>query len=359
MSDNHTKKESFLYRLLVNPSYRVLRHAVLVLTIAVISVSQTAHSLLANVEAIGNLLYPIAAVTLVAYLLVGYFHIYILVPKLLLHKRYLAYVLISCLSVGLITVLKPAIEYWTVELLSLPPERTDYFNAVSFLDSLSDFMQIMLCITGASVTVLLKNWLTESRRVGELEKQHLQSEVDSMKEQVNPELLFHTLNRAGNLAGPEPDKAADMILQLSQLLRYELYDGSREKVLLSAEIRFLEHYLTLEQFYDDSFDFRIAVKGNTLRVFIPPLLFIPFVQAIVGKIRPEEGKPMLELRFDGGDDRLDFTAAYAGDPLRGEEVASALSRLDHLYPGGYSFTTGDSPEEQGVIARLQLKSVRP
>jgi LytS/YehU family sensor histidine kinase len=105
--------------------------------------------------------------------------------------------------------------------------------------------------------------------------------VEQLKEQVSPELLFKTLHHSGELTLTEPEKASKMLMKLSQLLRYQLYDCSRQKVLLSSEIVFLTNYLTLEQSSLPQFRYQFTSEGEVNRELVPPLLFIPFVQHIV------------------------------------------------------------------------------
>lgn len=78
--------------------------------------------------------------------------------------------------------------------------------------------------------------------------------------------MFNTLNRTGVLSKSEPQKAADMVLRLSQLLRYQLYDEARDKVLLNSEINFLIHYLALEKIRRDNFNYIISKEGDINKV---------------------------------------------------------------------------------------------
>ncbi|MCD8185382.1 MAG: histidine kinase, partial [Rikenellaceae bacterium] len=231
-------KETLLYQLIVSPSYRLLRHAILVVAVGAISLSQTTYSFAGKAGLLGGRVYLMALVTFIAYLAIGYMHMYLLVPRLLLRKKYLDYLFFSSLSVALLVSIKPWQEYGIHEYFGTPHLRSNYFGAVSLLDMLSDFVLVMLCITDISMSVLLKTWLEESRRKNELEKIRLQTEVDAMKEQVNPELLFQTLHQTARLAATHPERAGATVLQLSQFLRYGLYDGSRDRVVLSAEFDF-------------------------------------------------------------------------------------------------------------------------
>lgn len=222
---------NLIFRLFTSPSFRVVRHVVFVLAIAVVSLSQTAHVFLSQADDIGGWIYPLAISSAVAYLLVGYLHIYCLIPKFLLRKKYASYVVLSVAAVLLLACLKPLQEYFVNSSLGLEHSQRSYFGAVSILDLLSDFMLTMLCITGVSMTVMLKEWMEERNRVAELERKYISSEISAMKERINPNLLLDTLNSIGRLSRTDPDTAANMVLELSQFLRHALYGGSREKII--------------------------------------------------------------------------------------------------------------------------------
>ncbi len=123
------------------------------------------------------------------------------------------------------------------------------------------------------------------------------SEVEQLKEQVSPELLFKTLHHSGELTLSEPEKASKMLMKLSQLLRYQLYDCSRTKVLLSSEINFLNNYLTLEQNSQAQFNYELLADGEVNRTLVPPLLFIPFVQYIVKSINEQRTSIPVSLKI--------------------------------------------------------------
>ena len=328
MVDNKMNKQTFLYQFLIEPRYRIARHILLLAAVTAVSAGLC---------------------TLISYVIVGYLHLYLLVPRLLLKKKYQVYILCSSVSVLLLLLLRYVQEYWIFTSSGIPPVRGSYFNMVSILDSLSDYMLNMICITGISMTVLLKHWMTENQRVNQLERKQIQSEVDNLKEQVNPSLLFNTLNRTGVLSKSEPQKAADMVLRLSQLLRYQLYDGARDKVLLNSEINFLTHYLALEKFYSDTFDYQIVSDKALTGVLIPPLLLVPIIQYALKRTVKQEKRPSILLQADREGEEIHITCRF-DDPTEPEmkELDSLKARLDLLYPENYSLsvtrekTTGTS-----------------
>ena len=336
MVDNKMNKQTFLYQFLIEPRYRIARHILLLAAVTAVSLNQNIYTFGARIEQLGNQVYLAGLCTLISYFIVGYLHLYLLVPKLLLKKKYLAYILCSSVSVLFTSS-------------GIPPVRGSYFNMVSILDSLSDYMLNMICITGISMTVLLKHWMTENQRVNQLERKQIQSEVDNLKEQVNPSLLFNTLNRTGVLSKSEPQKAADMVLRLSQLLRYQLYDGARDKVLLNSEINFLTHYLALEKFYSDTFDYQIVSDKALTGVLIPPLLLVPIIQYALKRTVKQEKRPSILLQADREGEEIHITCRF-DDPTEPDmkKLDSLKARLELLYPENYSLsvtqekTTGTS-----------------
>lgn len=339
MVDNKMNKQTFLYQFLIEPRYRIARHILLLAAVTAVSLNQNIYTFGARIEQLGNQVYLAGLCTLISYFIVGYLHLYLLVPRLLLKKKYQVYILCSSVSVLLLILLRYVQEYWIFTSSGIPPVRGSYLNMVSILDSLSDYMLNMICITGISMTVLLKHWMTENQRVNQLERKQIQSEVDNLKEQVNPSLLFNTLNRTGVLSKSEPQKAADMVLRLSQLLRYQLYDGARDKVLLNSEINFLTHYLALEKFYSDTFDYQIVSDKALTGVLIPPLLLVPIIQYALKRTVKQEKRPSILLQADREGEEIHITCRF-DDPTEPEmkELDSLKARLDLLYPENYSLS---------------------
>ena len=91
------------------------------------------------------------------------------------------------------------------------------------------------------------------------------------------------LNNANVLIEDDPKKASQVLMKLSDLLRYQLYDSSRDNVLLTSEIHFLEDFLNLEKVRRDNFNFLISKEGELSGEQVPPLLFISFINCFYGR----------------------------------------------------------------------------
>ncbi len=353
-------RKTFLYNFLVSPGYRVWRHVLVMFCVLIISVNQTYITYQHNIPALGKNVYWIFLYAFCILAFTGYFNMFVLVPRYLLRKRYTVYILLFIASVLLLGITGVLGEYVVYSLLELPHERVTYFNWITVLDILSNTALNALCIAGISMTVLLRRWMTEGVRVSELEKVHIQTEVELLKEQANPQFLSNILTRAASLTVTNPGKASTMLYKLSQLLRYQLYDGSREKVLLSSEITYLNNYLALEQLYSGAFEFSVDVKGDVNRMFVAPLIFIPFVREVIGEIYLQPSNaPAIYIYWEAQDENLVFTVQ--SDCIRRDidaEFSGIRRRLDMLYTDAYRFQVINNSIVL-EIATLPTNAVQP
>jgi len=320
--------------------------------IGIIGFNQVIISNQQNGNILGDKVYIMGIINVIAYLLVIYFNLFILVPKYLLKKKYISYLIALSLSMVLLLAIRMTQEFLIYTILDIPHARVSYFNFVTLLDNLSYFVINIVCIAGGSMTILLKQWIIENQRVSQMENMRIQSEVEQLKDQVNPLFLFNILNRTGILASKEPEKASQMVMKLSQLLRYQLYESSREKVLLSSEINFLTNYLVLESLYSDKLQYTITTEGDINRVFVPPLLFISFAQYAVDHSFFKEESFAIRFNFDAIDNHLYFSCHC----LVAEDVdfSRITQRLHLLYGNGYKLSIIKGEKNRESIIKLEL-----
>ncbi len=354
------EKQTFLENLLINPKYKILRHILVVFAISFISFNQTFIIFEEYIDVIGLKIYTISLVTLLLNFITGYFNLYVLIPQFLFKKRYFYYTLGLLISIFLLVLAQIALEYIVYLSLSLVPGKNSslYLTKFVVLDNVSNFFLSMICISGVSMTVLLKSWTLENHRMHQLENKRIQSEVEYLKEQVNPVFLFNMLNRTGLLAKTEPEKASKMLMKLSQLLRYQLYDCSRSKVLLNSEITFLNNYLLLEQLYSNKFEYSITSNGAIERVLVPPLLFMPFVQHTVSSLKERVTKSNINLHFQIDKDKLSFSCNSAiEDSFEDICFQRIKERLRLLYKSAYSLDINQDINTNNTIISLQLSII--
>lgn len=336
-----TSTSSFLSKLLTGPSYRVVRHLLLIIILVIVSFNQSFMTMEKGLEQLGYKIIYQAVFIFVAYLTACYFNLYVLLPRYLLRKQYVRYT--ACLAAFiLLIVTMQTLEERAVQS-SLHILDSFYKPPMIFINMLSSSVLVLLCISGGAMTILLKHWMTDNHRVMQLEKLHIQSEVEQLKEQVSPHLLFNILNRTGVLVKFQPAEASEMLIKLSQLLRYQLYDCNRAEVLLGSEIKFLNNYLRLEQMYSHLFQFRIKSDKDCSHILISPLLLISFVQTTVIKIYEQNKETCINLSFDSTENDMLFTCSCLLEGIFSDADFSKVGkRLDLLYSRRYSLAVTDN-----------------
>ena len=131
-----------------------------------------------------------------------------------------------------------------------------------------------------ALTIWLIRWIfIQIKSILRLKKEKKQAELMHLKSQVNPHFFFNTLNNLYGLVEKDPGKAQQLILKLSDMMRYSIYEGQNDWVTLADEITFLENYMDLHRMrYHKEIAVRFDIETEDRNVKIMPLLFIIMVE---------------------------------------------------------------------------------
>lgn len=211
-----------------------------------------------------------------------YLNLLILIPRFLRTRRYGFFVLFQLVNILLFFVLDVFagtyfFNYDYTKAFDSEISASARF-AVLFL---SEALLVFFFIAVTTFIKLLRDWITmqdNSLKLKEMERQKLEAELQSLKSQINPHFLFNTLNNIYALALDESEKTPDMILKLSDLMRYIIYDCRSPKVKLSKETEFIRNYIALEQLRLDG-----KIKTEFFcemceDIELPPLIFVNFLE---------------------------------------------------------------------------------
>lgn len=331
-----------LYHFLIQPQYRIWRHLLLISTFVLLAFRRIFFIYLDSREQLGNGIYFLCIITAIVYVLTIYTNLYYLIPRFLLQKRYKVY-LAGLFGVVLIPlVYQQAQEHIVRTLLNLPLKVSYYSGSYFILSNISSFTTMLICVVGTSIPLLFKKRTEENRRMSKIQQEHIKTELERLKKQISPVFLSNILRKSSLLVKNDPEKAADMLMRLGELLRYQLYDCNRNKVLLSAEINFIKGYLQLEQLYRISFAYDFTVH-YVRDVFVPPLLFIPFVQYLTDQADDPNIHVFLQLDLLPDVNSLQFICQLRDcDMLPVSGLFAIEKRLGILYPGNYDLTIADN-----------------
>lgn len=331
----HTDKNT-IPDFLLNPRFRVYRHILLQLAL----ITMTLNISLDGEAKLGQ---DIAAMLAwVGYYLllnsVIYFNLYVLAPRYLEKGKYQKYLTGLAALVVMVLLGITALQALLYNFRGIKELHDSY---LIILNLISSTFSIGLMLAGTSTLMLLRHWIGHNRRIDELESTTLQSELKHLKRQINPHFLFNMLNNANVLLKKSPEEASQLLFKLEDLLRYQINDSSKDKVLLCSDIRFLHDFLNLEKIRRDKFEYTISQEGDTQRVAIPPLLFIPFVENAVKHNPDSEYESYVRLFFKVRKNELEFECLNSKpgkaqstpqDRIGGLGLKNIRRRLELLYP---------------------------
>jgi sensor histidine kinase YesM len=284
-----------------------------------------------------------------------YFNMYFLIPRFIFKERYFAY------SIWIVGLLAATMALSFVLYHYLGPYDINKFHPPLNLSRAIVF-SVAFCILISSIVAikLFQRSIVMNQRLSDLETLTIQSELEQLKNQINPHFLFNTLNNVNMLTQTDPIKASQILIRLSDLLHYQLYDSTRNQVLLTSEIRFIEDFLNLEKIRRDVFDFEVTLKGDLAGVFVPPLLFITFVENAVKHNLDSENPSYVYISFELKEEGLYFNCINS-KPLVAQEskagglgLANVKRRLELLFPENYHLAIDDKKEQFSVVLKLNI-----
>jgi two-component system, LytTR family, sensor kinase len=205
---------------------------------------------------------------------------------------------------------------------------------------------ISLLIAGFNTAIAVTNrWFTEEQARKEIEKEHMQSELAFLQNQVSPHFFMNTLNNIHSLIEADQKLAQNAVLKLSEMMRYLLYESGRGSTTLSREIEFLRSYIKLMQLrVDESVNvhFELPDKFNNLN--LPPLLFISFIENAFKHGVSYREPSALSFTLIQNPDSIEFIAVNTISSYRNDDsivhhgglgLENIKKRLDLLYGDNY------------------------
>lgn len=280
-----------------------------------------------------------------------YFNAYYLQPRLLNRRTWWVYFLtipvmlaISfLLKTGYLQLADPSFHPDTIHL------RVIHFPAVIFL-----FMSFIFR--------LVLDRIRFDRREKETQAAHLSSELRFLRSQINPHYLFNVLTNMVSLARKKSDLLEPMLIRLSDLLRYTLYETAAGKLPIEKEITSLKDYVDLQQLrFGDDVKTTLQIEADTTSLVIEPMLLIPFVENAYKHGVGVVADPFIHIFLQVRQDQLTYRVInnydrqnFSKDRQQGIGLGNVKNRLQLLYDGKYSLRIGDDGHTYSIELKLQL-----
>jgi hypothetical protein len=347
-------------------SWNIPRLAVAIVAIfalSIVAANNYFHAYSREASTIQSLLYYLAAVlqTFLIYLSyypIYYVHHHFLFNKLLRQKGLLYYLLGAAgfmllfvpLQNQLISIF-PVVDQIKVHPIGVVPQ---VFSDLSFTLAIAFFLLSLPFI-------IIVEWYRQAHAISTLEQEKTVTELQLLKQQINPHFFFNTLNNLYAMSLTQDKETPETILQLSELMRYVIYKGQEEKVPLKLEVKYLQDYLNLQQLrLHQPLDLKFTIDIADEDLLVPPLLFIILVEnAFKHGIEPAGGNPFLHLHLSQKDKTIHFRchnslekdspAAETG----GLGLPNLRRRLSVLFPDQHRLQLQSSDHD--YLAELSLE----
>jgi sensor histidine kinase YesM len=224
-----------------------------------------------------------------------------------------------------------------------------------------------ITIGGIAVSIkLMKHWYVKEQRNLQLQKENAEAQLQLLKAQVHPHFLFNTLNNIYSHTQNTAPVASKLVMGLSDMLRFMLYECNQSLVPLSKELKMLEDYITLEKIrYDERLDVHVDLPADTYHLGIAPLLLLPFVENCFkhGTSNMIE-QPWLSMQVQiTTANRMHMklmngkSAIQQNNTGSGIGIVNVRKRLALLYPGKHELIITDEADVFIVNLWLQLEKM--
>ncbi len=303
-----------------------------------------------------------------AHLFLSYGIIYFLFPRYLFQRKYFqliaGFAVLLLLTASFSHVLSITVIREFRQSLNIP-------NGVNtFLFGLMAGLRGSNTVAGFAAAIkLMKVWYQKNEEAQKLEKAKLRAELESLRNQLHPHFLFNTLNSLYSLTLHQSKQAPQMVVRLSELLRYILTDCNQPAVPLKTEIALLTNYIELEKIrVGDRLDVSIRVPADTEQYQIAPLLLLPFIEnSFKHGVRDQSDAVWISMFLDVRDDHLHFQLVNGKSQhpntlmqSTGIGLQNVQKRLELLYPNQYKLrlTETDDTFIVNLIVPLAVVSER-
>ncbi|WP_428740349.1 sensor histidine kinase [Tenacibaculum sp.] len=200
-----------------------------------------------------------------------YLNIYWLIPKFLVLKKYLLFALFSAILILIWGWIMGYGEPWMDEHLFQMKNQNP-----SLETGISGMIFILLIST---LLHLSYRWYTQSSKIKQIENDRLQLELSVLKNQINPHFFFNTLNNLYALSLEQSEQTPSVILKLSEMMRYTIYECKAPKVSITSEVSYLDNFIALQKMRQHKrgvVTFQKSIEDFDLQ--IAPMILIVFLE---------------------------------------------------------------------------------
>lgn len=301
-----------------------------------------------------------------------YIMLYFVFPKFILKKKYLESLSLIIL-LGVVTFafnffvqskVMPHFLAWLLPDNQVP--KTSRSEGLSFFSGVMGVNKAAFTITASALMLKFgKHWYHKEHRNLQLQKKNSEAQLQLLTAQVHPHFLFNTLNNIYSQAQTESPKSSKLIMGLSDMLRFILYEGQKQLVPLKQELTLITEYINLEKIrYGNKLDVHVLTPDKPGDLYIAPLLLLPFVENCFRQDASNMLQtPWVNLTVELKDATLVMKLMNGKPPVPEKEfgkedigIRNVRQRLELLYKDKYELQIRE--DEEVFVVDLEIELIR-
>lgn len=282
---------------------------------------------------------------------------YILIPKLLYKKRYWLFTISFIVMVVSSSLLKMQLLGRVMNSAFLLDWNTGW--KVKIYDNV--LPHFFLVLAGAAFKLMI-DAVRMQNRMASIAKEKAEAELAYLKQQINPHFLFNALNTVYFQIDKTNTAARNSLHQLSEMLRYQLYEARENRIPVEKEIQYLQDYIRLQtQRKEAAYKIEFTVAPDVKGFFIEPFLLLPFVENCFKHLSHfNDAENFIRINIDKQGEMLVFNSVNSFeknemiDSRNGIGISNTTRRLELLYPGAHELTVREEADRFYVTLKLNV-----
>lgn len=220
-------------------------------------------------------------------------------------------------------------------------------------------------VTIMSLVLIIRRLVDAKKQIENLELEKKKLELEMLKSQINPHFYFNTLNNIYSMVLQNSKKIPEMILKLSNLMEYVIYDCKNEFVVLEKELNFLENYFALQKLrYDATSNISFSIDSNneySTEVKIIPMLLIQFLENAFKHSNLNEDNSFVKIKINLIGNILNFEVLNTFEDNRtqtenieGIGILNSRNRLENYYQNNYNLKIVDFIDDNSKYSQYKI-----